>query len=83
VDSDIDSKLQIITRPCTNFLHQQGIFCDKLECVSLRGKIMTMSKLAFISFLLFGAFSLQAQSIDRPAQGIWRGEIMHIGGHSR
>lgn len=43
-------------------------------------KIMTMSKLAFISFLFFSAFSLQAQSIDRPAQGIWRGEIMHIGG---
>lgn len=41
---------------------------------------MSMAKLAFVSFLLLVALSMQAQTKVGPTQGIWRGEITHIGG---
>jgi peroxiredoxin len=41
---------------------------------------MNMFKLVYISIFLLGAIATQAQSNLRPTQGIWRGEIIHIGG---
>jgi len=39
-----------------------------------------MFKLVYISIFLLGAIATQAQFKLGPTQGIWRGEIIHIGG---
>ena len=41
---------------------------------------MNMFKLVYISIFLLGAITTQAQFKLGPTQGIWRGEIIHIGG---